>query len=107
MIEPLTPSQMDNFKAFVRVIFQEVVKPMHSELLAHVIAIQALKNAFPDFGPSLDVTLAVARDTPELQEKMHNEYHVNLEKLLDSFHESTLELKSLESFVAQWRDRLN
>jgi hypothetical protein len=107
MAEPLTPSQMEKLKNFIRYLFQEAIEPFHREMVARSIVLETIRKHHPALSSSLDSLLIAAREAPEVQELMHNEYHVTLENRLQSMQPSSLDTEFFESILAHWKDRLN
>ena len=58
------------------------IKGLHAELRAYETAIAAIKTALPQRAPLLDESLAAARRSPVLQEKLRQEYDIPLERFL-------------------------
>jgi hypothetical protein len=105
--KPLTPKQLENLKNFIRYIFREVVEPFHREMLVRSICLETIKRDYPHLSASLDSLLDAAREGPEVQELMHNEYHVTLENMLQSTQQSSLDAKFFESILEHWKGPLN
>ena len=93
----LTTSQAQMLADFLRkYIFQGIVEPLHLELTAHLVALEALKHTHPEVVQIIDAALNVARTSPVLQDLMHQKYHVALEKHLRQFVERVQDVESLE-----------
>jgi hypothetical protein len=95
--EILTASQAKTLTDLLKRIFQEIVEPIHSDLTAHLIALEALRKMNPDAAQMIDAGVSVARESPALQESMHERYHVTLEKSLQRVLEHARDVESLES----------
>jgi hypothetical protein len=107
--EKLTPSQVEAINKFLLSIFHGIVEPLHREATARGTVLITLKKLYPHLAKDIDDTLAAARVHPDLESRLHNEYHVTLEKVLHSLLEKIQSQDSsyLESFVKNWSKPLN
>ena len=97
MPERLTASQAKILTDLLKRIFQEIVEPIHSDLTAHLIALEVLRQTNPDAAQMIDSGVSVARASAALRESMHQRYHVTLEKSLQQVLEHARDVESLES----------
>jgi hypothetical protein len=108
--EKLTSAQVTRLTEFLRYIFQEIVEPLDKKLSAFQAVIAGLEDVRPALATEINAALNVALQSPVLLERLHNEYHVTLEKWLHSALEKveSQDLSGLEIFVKNWpKDRLN
>lgn len=102
-MQKMTPEQVNAVKDLVRYILQEWMKPIESELAAHIAAFYMFTNAYPGRSAELiSAALNDARKNPVLRETMREKYHEALERQLQQIAAVIDDPKTTEQWLRYW-----
>src|SRR5438445_573357 len=98
MPEKLTVSQAQTLINFLRRLFETIVEPLRSDLLAYQLVLKMLHQTKPETAELIDFLVSQTRASSALRESMHNS-HLALEKSFQQVLEDVQNLESLEALL--------